>query len=575
MSLWNLSTYQGRACLLVQPGQLDSSTKARSIVSMVPGAKFNNGMVQGPPAVLATCLRLAGQDLPLRLEVDRFVTGNLPASAPGALSWMPPYQRMAASFIASRLKHGVMVNDDLGLGKTFEVIGGLFLANPQQYRDELRIDLAAGTPAAKAPVNVVLCPAGLRRQWESEIKKWHSKHALSQMIDNANPNLSMTGEVTPDPTVHVLYPKSDKRSKRPCPPDVDWIIAYYMDTERVAELVKSRSYNLIIDEVHNLTGWRTQRMQKVNSLRTFAMGCVTMTASDLTNRMDGLYSILNLTSPGHWGSPGEFAGRYAHGTRGSQFDDLIWGELDNEEELRFRRSFYGFRRVKQDVADQLPFDTKYQTIWVEPPAGTVKHGARSGATSEYLEAIADLKLPVVAEQINSDIHAGIPGLTGTWTKDQARFLGALVPGSLVVHGDDGNKDRLEAIYAYVGKCAQLGRVPQVIGTYDSIGTGGNLQMFKAVNCAAMFHTPELVRQFIGRAARMGQQGTVTARLFAMKYSYDERLLELMVKKLKSSEALDGREEPEKRGLIDALAPEETTDFLQAMLAKYQEMEVET
>jgi hypothetical protein len=290
-------------------------------------------------------------------------------------------------------------------------------------------------------------------------------------------------------------------------------------------------------------------------LRTFSIGAITLTASELFNKSKGLYQLLNLTSPGEWGSADEWAVRYANGRRGDF--GLEWGELGNLKELNSRRSFYRFRRIRQDVADQLPFDTKYQTVWLEPPPGNLRllgDAAKSGMVSkEYMAKLNDFKLPIVAESIKSDIGANLPGITFTWTREQAELLGSMIPGCMVAHGQDGRKDRIDEVHRYFNRAKQFGYVPQLICTIDSLGVGGNLQMFRVINLASLHYTAELIRQGIGRVARFGQEFDVLIRVFACRYSPDEHMISTDLFKLAEAQKLDGRPEADKAKLAEALS----------------------
>lgn len=549
--------YKGDPCLV--PARSGDATieRCKQLAAQIPGLRDDGGdaFIVGPVPALAACLELAGQKAPSSMRAQSWTGAvHIPESTAG-LTWMPAYQQQAAAFIAERMATGVMINDDVGLGKTFEAIAGLYLADWRAYK---------GMPSNI--VKVVLCPASLKRQWASEVEKWYDLHERNN------------GECQRlcEQKIHIIYPKGDKRSKLPCPPDVEWVIAYYMDADTVInDILPGRSYYCIIDEAHNLQGFQTNRTEQVTMLRTFAIGAITLTASELFNRSKGLYQLLNLTSPGLWGSPEDWAIRYANGRRGDF--GLEWGELGNVPELNNQRDYYRFRRVRQDVGDQLPFDTRYQTVWLEPPPGNLRllgDAARSGMVSkEYMAKLNDFKLPIVAESIKSDIIAGLPGITFTWTREQAELLGAMIPGSMVAHGQDGRKDRIDEVYKYYNRARQLGHVPQLIATIDSLGVGGNLQMFRCINLASLHYTAELIRQAIGRVARFGQEFDVLVRVFACRYSPDEHMITTDLFKLAEAQKLDGRAEQDKKKLADALSlVGDPKKKLMEIFQKYQQQE---
>lgn len=563
--MFRVAKYKGDPCLIPDgaDGDYDAKLIDRCIQvgSKIPGLRHEGeGMFVGPLPALASCLELAGQPVPGFMRHESWTGAvHIPESSAN-LTWMPAYQQQAAAFVADHLPTGVMINDDVGLGKTFEAIAGLYLADWQAYKH-----------MPSNVVKVVLCPASLKRQWASEIEKWFELHAEAQ----AKSTLKGTHTWYP-PKIHVIYPKSDKRSRIECPPDVEWVIGHYTDADRIInDILPGKSYYCVIDEAHNLQNYQANRTEQVMMLRTFALGAITLTASELFNKAKGLYQLLNLTSPGHWGSPEDWAIRYANGRRGDF--GLEWGELGNVGELNARRDFYRFRRVRQDVGDQLPFDTKYQTIWLEPPPGNLRllgDAARSGMVNkDYMSKLNDFKLPIVAESIISDIGAGIPGITFTWTRDQAERLGAIVHGSMVAHGEDGRKDRIEEVHKYFNRAKQLGQVPQLICTIDSLGIGGNLQMFRVINLASLHYTVELIRQGVGRVARFGQQSDVGVRVFACRYTPDEHMISADLFKLAESGKIDGRAEDDKRKLTQALAGDPKKKLME-IFQRYQKQEQE-
>lgn len=518
--------------------------KAIQVAQGIPGVELDEstGVVTSlAPHGLLGCLAASG----FQFHPESF--GPPYDVAPRVLSELPEFQKTGASCAVTNLEQGFLLNDNPGLGKTVQTIGAMCLADP-------------------AVKKVVLCPSSLKTQWRDEVVRWTEK---------------LTGE-KPKTIPFVLYPKSDSRSRKWMGRDnpsfeksasSGWFIAYYRDMTRVMELVEGHPYYLIVDEAHNLAGFGSQRWEAVNSVRTFASGALLLTASKMRNLGASLYTVLNLTQPGTWGSFGEWATRYAHGKQ-NDYGGWETGELDHIPELNARINAISIRRTAHDVWDQLPFSVRYQTIWLDPPPGIGRQlqGAIRGgldAQAVHTRTIAMHKVPAVVEQIQSDTLSGRPSLTFTWLIDQARMIAAQVPHSLCITGEDDSSSRLDRIHAYVKKCKSLGKVPNVIATGGSTGTGGNLQEFKIVNIADLTYDPNDIEQWTRRAARMGQEGEVPVRIFGCKHSLDEHKIQVALKKLGEQEKLGDGKEVEKADLRLALSPKVNREALQGIWERWQ------
>jgi SNF2 family DNA or RNA helicase len=506
-----------------------------SFAEQIPGAHVNyeTGEVRGMPHALQAVQLLAG-DLDRMDRTFESFTG----SAEDAGKLLPEYQRKGAGFMYSRLQRGALCMDDVGLGKTVQTIRALTLGTSQN------------------DVKVVLCPAFLRNQWKSEIEKW-----------------TQTFNGTPS-SVHVIYPKSDKRSKLPAPARLEWIVAYYLDASRVSDLIGYSSYFLVMDEIHNCRGFKTQRAAALETMAKFASGRIGLTASELYNKPVDLYPLLNFVNPGAWGSFYMFAMRYAGATKGE------WGleipkEFDSAHlpELRERMSTMSFRRVKEDVADQLPFDTKYQTVWLEPPPDVLQSVglARQGMTGlmKHLKHVSMFKVEHVVSTVQNEDQ---PCIVFTWLREQAERIAGAMPNSMLVLGGDDSATRLQRIGSYVAQERAARRHPVVVGTMDALGEGANLQFAKVVHIAALDYTPDKIRQAVGRAARMGQTGTVTVRIYACKNTIDEHYVKVLVGKLTEQFKLAGRKEKGKLDLKEALSPDNSLSVLEAMYKRLKEQQ---
>lgn len=524
--MWQLSSgWRGEPVLWPVSGALHA--KARMIALAIPGAVIDSqgGGVSGPLHALFACMEAAGQ----KQDWSKLLNGSVYIRP----EWrkLPEFQRMGAGFTYVNNERGVLNNDDMGLGKTVQTIAAL--------------------GGISDHVKVVLCPAMLKTQWKAEIERWCA---------------SIDGNKYPG-TAYIIWPKSDRRSTAVPDPATRWVVAYYLDYEQALAIADKlrKPYFLVVDEVHNVQGWGTKRAASVGTLSTFAAGRVGLTGSQLYNNVARMYGILSLICPGQWGSYGEYVTRYASGRPGLH-GGWETGELSNAAELRNRMSAVSFRRTLHDVYTDLPFEAKFQTVWLDIGAGatSVQAAMMGGMTGRaaHLRAVNAAKTPVIVEQVKSDQLAGVASLTFAWMKDHVREIAKQVPGSLALTGDESN--RLERITSWLARCKAGGITPALIATWDSMGTGANLQWAKVCNLAALSYTPDDLRQALHRMVRMGNEGELVVRLFIAKNTLDEHYLEILKAKLGEQFKLAGRKEKEKADFEAAFSERTVKDALKLM-----------
>src|SRR5574343_391337 len=122
--------------------------------------------------------------------------------APAGLAYMP-FQKAGIAYASRRMN--TLLGDEPGLGKTIQAIG---LAN---YLGLSRL--------------LVICPAGLRLNWEREIEKWHIESPGADVLLDGKSRISRHGST---------------------------VVSYEMAISRRADLM-SRQYDaVILDEAHYL-----------------------------------------------------------------------------------------------------------------------------------------------------------------------------------------------------------------------------------------------------------------------------------------------------------------------------------
>jgi hypothetical protein len=439
------------------------------------------------------------------------------------------YQRPAIQFTQDNLEAGVLNMDDMGLGKTIETIAALC------------------APPWNSYLKLVIVPARLVDQWAEEIRKWAGKFA------------EVSGVVV-IPAPHKRKNKSFKVAAN------GWVVCSYDSSEEAMEVAghKHAPYVMVVDEIHNLRGLKSNRPSKLTGLRSFAAGCVGLTGSPLYTDVARSYQALSIVQPGGFGSYTAYCKRYC-GAKIGEWDNVELGpEPTNPFELKARLSYFGFRRERAQVADQLPFSAKYNVEWCVVEGINRVSGRGDAAWWDHLRAVAWAKNNTVVDAVENDRAARIPVLVFTYLVDHAGHLAGALRDSLLLTGQEGDgSSRKKKLDAYLIRCKETRKVPVLVGTMDAIGEGMNLQWAKSVRFAALDYSAEKVRQAITRAVRVGQTGVVPITFHCAKRTADAILIDEILKRLKESKAVLG-DEKDKKQLAEALSPKAAMDKLREM-----------
>lgn len=239
---------------------------------------------------------------------------DVPATFKGTL---PPYQAAAVNFLleafSEPLAQGVILGDEVGLGKTVEAIA---------FAEHLRCQGEISTC-------LVVCPSSLKRKWEAEIRKFT------------------------DHEITVLQAKS-RVPKRVW--DAQWvantpysIINYDILWRYEEEIAGLRPGLLLFDEVQYVKGISTKRTKASVKLASRCPRVVGISATFLENTLDDLFSVFQLVDPpvfmdNLW----LFRARF---TEQGFFNQIVG--YKNLEVIVERVKPYVLRRRKEQVADQL------------------------------------------------------------------------------------------------------------------------------------------------------------------------------------------------------------------------------
>jgi hypothetical protein len=219
-----------------------------------------------------------------------------------------PHQIEAALFaLKSPLSKGVLLADEVGLGKTIEA--GIVLC---QYWSERRRRL------------LVICPASLRKQWAMELEE---KFNLPAIVLDAK-----------------TWREALKKDKAPLGQNAIVILSYNY-ANKIREEIKAVSWDLaVIDEAHKLRNAYRESNKIGQGLRwaTEDTRKLLLTATPLQNSLMELYGLSTLIDEHIFGDVNAFRSQYAS----------AGGDLDG---LRQRLSGFCRRTLRKQVTEYIRY----------------------------------------------------------------------------------------------------------------------------------------------------------------------------------------------------------------------------
>lgn len=435
------------------------------------------------------------------------------------------YQKAGITELVWRLREygGALLADDMGLGKTRQAIVVAMLLTDN-----------------KASRVLIIGQANVRETWLVELKKNN----------------------IPDDEIFVhrsgQKPPKDATGRR-------WVVTSYDLADKTVVLAgmgKQPPTIALIDEVQNLAGRKTKRktaIQDVVARCTYKLG---LSGTPMADKPRDLYQPLRLLlGTGPFGrSPWEFDRIYCGAVEGHHGGLVYPNELPAhvKEELALRLSYYMVRRLKRDVSGELPALTRHiQWLDANPAAtrafqiATIKR--EGGSTVRALIAAGAAKIDATVELALTAKRF----LVLTWTKEHCHAIAAAINEhggqALTITGEDSTKRRQAIIAEAIATGAGI------VATIESVGTGvDGLQHVANVGIMHTLHWKVfIVRQGEKRIDRMGQTLPVDWYYPVLKESMDARVLERILGKLDSQDAIIG--DVESAEMKDALGADSSAD----------------
>lgn len=414
-----------------------------------------------------------------------------------------PFQKAGIEFICERPR--VLLADEMGLGKSIEIIGAMNILNPLR--------------------TLIICPAGLRFNWEMELRKWLIRKKSIQIL----------------------------RGKKPLA-DIN-IISYAMAAKYPLQKVKWSL--LVCDESHFLKSPRAKRTRAVVSINAKKIVCATGTP--VLNRPIELHSTLSFLDPTNWPDRFTFAHWYCNAYR----DRFGWNftGASNLSSLRLRlRSSIMIRRTRKEVLPDLPSET-HQIILLRETAGAtillkqynnivlsvtgrrelqglsveeLHHVIRRldspssplfSEISKIRRELAEKKLKPVIEHLGLLLESGEKVVVFAHHRLLLLGIKKAFPNSVMIIGGMKDSEKHKAVEAF-----QNGKAKLFVGSIQAAGVGITLTASHIVAFAESSWTPGEIAQAKDRCVRIGQKNKVLIQYLVTIGSPDVLVIKRAIEK---------------------------------------------
>ena len=412
---------------------------------------------------------------------------------------MYPFQHAAVAYLL-RAKQCVL-GDEAGVGKTFPAIAAAHLVRE---------------PGAST---IVICPANLKLNWASEIKR-------------ARPNDSM----------YICYGQSPKET-----PSSDWVILNYdIATYWMETLRKVKSNVVILDEVHNCKNPSAQRSAaclRIADGKPYRFG---LTGTLFRNRhAEAFYPLRVLGQLEPLGGHPKLLREYCDGSEGLS--------VNSEGFNKLLRSHCYVRREKREVLTQLPAKTRAHLVvdidnrkrytskendliaWLRrvrlDPAAWKSSRVEAVARMNQLRQLTGTgKIPAAVDWIQDFLeqseHDDKLVVFAHHRKVQAGLLAAF-PDALHLMANDSMQERQLAKEQFQNDPTQR----LIICSLHVASEGITLTAASTLLCVELDYVPAMLfDQMEGRIDRNGQTRPTQVYYLLAENSIDQRMMRLLESK---------------------------------------------
>ncbi|KAG7289644.1 hypothetical protein NEMBOFW57_006019 [Staphylotrichum longicolle] len=265
-----------------------------------------------------------------------YSAGVIPASV---AQYLRDYQIAGVKFLHQRFVYqkGCILGDDMGLGKTVQVAAFLTAAfgKTADERDAKRMRKMRRAGDHWYPRVLIVCPGSLIQNWKNELNRWGYWH-----VDTYH------GSGKED----VLQAAKAGR--------LEIMITTYVTYKKMREAVNEVEWDCVVaDECHVLKDRRSETTQSMDCVN--ALCRIGLTGTAIQNKYEELWTLLNWTNPGHFGTLAEWSNTITKPLTVGQSHDATLKQLSiarttAKKLVQNLLPDFFLRRMKTLIAHQLP-----------------------------------------------------------------------------------------------------------------------------------------------------------------------------------------------------------------------------
>lgn len=446
------------------------------------------------------------------------------------------HQSAGIDFLAKR--KGAILADEMGLGKSRQAI------------------VAVGNKSGV--LNVVVCPASLKLNWEREINMVYPEDKV------------LVGSI---PDALKIYEPA-------------WLVINYDQLAKWVPAISGFKYSLVGDEAHYIKG-RSQRTNNFMKIARAAERVYLLTGTPILNRPIDLYNLLKAirhplaftkrTGKDNWFGYGM---RYCSGFRQKLKDGRSFMNVrgaSHLDELKEKISDSFLRRMKSEVMDlpekiiqevpvelSVEYRKKYETAfdaYIEFLRANPIEGknidnvllARHLVELQKLKQVcSEAKMDAVMSDIESAVESEekVAVFTG-YTKTLIDLRNEIYDRKLrcvTLSGEDSIEERQKSV-----DCFQGGGADIFVGNIKAAGVGITLTAATNVFFADLDWTPATHDQAMDRCHRIGTTGTVNVRYYVARDTVEEDIMAMLASKRRVIEkVLSGEQTKEADTVSDVI-----------------------
>lgn len=233
-------------------------------------------------------------------------------------------------------------------------------------------------------LNIIICPASLLLQWESEVKNWMKD--VETIVYNGPKKQR-------EKKLNTLKSRLENGRRQ-------YLILSYEtlrnDVDMILTIVEPENACMIVDEAHRLKNHRTKTYKAVKALGSLVQKRLALTGTPAMNHPSDVFGILHFLYPNKFPSYWQFVERYFYINDGYFGKEV--GDWKRKDELQHVLSLISVQRKRKDVMMWLP-EKQYITVKLEANAKQMKAYKDMADTFVYEDENVEVDAPSVLAQL--------------------------------------------------------------------------------------------------------------------------------------------------------------------------------